>query len=331
MTRALLAGWLLFLVGCDRSPSKTTVDFRRATPPGTSGGPVVARFEGDVITSAELSQRFAEMSPQARARFQSLEPRRDYVEGVVRFELLAREAVRQGLASDPQVVEAARRLMVQTLLKRVLEEKPEAVTDADVQRFYDAHRSDYVKPKLTRLSHLRFAKEDRARAEAVLEEARALKPLDFAAFGRLARAHSQDERSRELDGDLRWLSDDELAERCGPELVTAASALEKAGELAPALVETATALHVVKLQGRARPLDITVEQARPAIVQQVQSQRRQERLAALLARLRAEAHYELDENVLAGLVVDPQAEPVEATSPAPGYQAGPMAAPSASP
>jgi peptidyl-prolyl cis-trans isomerase C len=322
MTRALLAGWLL-LVGCDRLPSKATVDFRRAQPPGTAGGPWVARFGGDTLTVAEASRRFAEMSPTARARFQALEPRRDYVEGVVRFELLAREAVRQGLANQPEVIEAARRVMVQLLLKRVMEEKPESVGVPEVSAFYQAHLTDYVKPKMTRLSHIRFAREDRAKAETVLGEARALKPLDLAGFGRLARLHSQDERTRALDGDLRFQSDEELGHLYGPELVPAAAALEQVGEVAPALVETATALHVLKLQGRQPPLELTLEQARPSIVQRLLFEAKQERLKALLGRLKEASDFELDEKALASIVVDPKAPAVEPASPAPGYQPAP--------
>jgi peptidyl-prolyl cis-trans isomerase C len=273
-----------------------------------------------------VSQRFKEMSPPARARFQAIEPRRDYVEGVVRFELLAREAVRQGLANDPAVVEAARRVMVQRFLKRELEEKAPAIGDAEVARSYEAHLADYVKPKMTRLSHLRFAKADRAKAEAVLLEAKALKPLDVAGFGRLAREYSQDERTRELDGDMRFLSDDELGRLYGPELVTAAAAIERVGELSPGLVETATALHIIKLTARQPPLELTLEQARPSIMQQLVNEGRQARLKALLARLKSEARFELDEKALAAIVVDPKAPAVEPQSPAPGYQAAPLPA-----
>ena len=143
------------------------MDFRRTPPIGVTGGTWVAKFSGQTITDAELAQRFSEMNPYARARFQTVEQRRDYVEGLVRFELLAQEAVRRNLQNDPEVVEAARRVMVQQLLKKELDEGTGGVTDAQVAAYYQAHTSDYVKPAMTRLSHIAFSMEHRAQAEAV--------------------------------------------------------------------------------------------------------------------------------------------------------------------
>jgi len=102
-------GWaLLVALGCgcgcssERAPR---VDFGHRGPGHTE----VARFGGDHITAEELQQRFLEMSPYARARYQTVEQKRDYLEGLVRFELLSQEALRRGLANDPEVVESTRR------------------------------------------------------------------------------------------------------------------------------------------------------------------------------------------------------------------------------
>jgi peptidyl-prolyl cis-trans isomerase C len=295
------------------------VDFRRTPPVGVTGGTWVAKFGAQSITDAELAQRFSEMNPYARARFQTVEQRRDYVEGLVRFELLAQEAVRRNLHNDPEVVEAARRVMVQQLLKKELDEGTGGVTDAQVAAYYTAHTSDYVKPAMTRLSHIAFKKEDRAGAEEIFTQVKALAPLDAAAFGKLAREHSQDERTRELDGDMRFLSDDELAAQYGPELAAAAAALARVGDVAPNVVETPKALHIVKLQGRQLALNLSLEQARPSIQQLLANESKQERFRALMERLKKEAHLELNESSLAAMVVDPKAPASPASSPAPGF------------
>jgi peptidyl-prolyl cis-trans isomerase C len=309
---------VLVLAACDRSPSKVAVDFKRPAPAAAASGTWVAKFGTDAITDAELTQRFAEMNPFARTRFQTVEQRRDYLDGLVRYELLAQEAVRQGLANDPEVVDAARRVMVQALLKKELDQKA-AVTDAQVAAYYQAHITDYVKPAMVRLSHLSFSKEHRAQAEAMLARALALSPLDLAGFGKLAREASEDERTKVLDGDLRFLSDDELNAQYGPELTQAAAALQKVGDVTPALVETAKALHVVKLQGRQLALNLSLEQARPSIQQVLLNDTRQERFRALLDRLKKEANLQVNESSLAAIVVDPKAPAVEAKGPSAGY------------
>jgi peptidyl-prolyl cis-trans isomerase C len=308
--------------GCNK-PVSARVDFSRSRPPGTEGGAWVARWSGDTLTEPELKQRFAEMNPYARGRFQTVEQRREYVDGLVRFELLAQEAVRRGLAQDPEVVDQARRVMVQRLLKQELEERADALTDAQVAAYYEAHRADFVKPAMTRLSHVFFAKADRGEATEVMAEVKKLAPLDYTAFGKLARAHSKDPRTQPLDGDLRFLSDEELAAQTGPEVVTAAATLKQVGELFPELVETQAGFHIVKLQGRQVALNLSLEQARPSITSVLLNESKQERFRALLDRLKQQAGYALNEPVLAGITVDVKAPAVDAKGPQPGFLPAP--------
>ncbi|MEW6435389.1 MAG: peptidyl-prolyl cis-trans isomerase [Myxococcota bacterium] len=317
----------LLLTACNETGT-AKVDFRRRPVPGATGGTWVARFGGDTITDRELNQRFAEMNPYARARYQTVEQRREYVDGLVRFELLSQEAVRQGLANDPEVVETAKRVMVQLLLKKEIEGNASQVTDAQVAEYYQAHQSDYVKPAMTRLSHIFFTKEHRAQAEEVLAQVKALAPLDYAAFAKLARERSEDPRSRELDGDLRFLADEELAKQYGDALVKAAAALQKVGDVAPDLVETDKGFHIVKLQGRQIALNLSLEQARPSIQQVLLNETRQDRFRALLERLKKQAHFEVNESALAAIVVDPKAPAAAPSSPQPGFIAAPPPPPS---
>lgn len=323
--------WLLpLLLACASScekPGTAVVDFRRTRPANLPAGTWVARFGGETISDEELKQRFAEMNPYGRARFQTVEQRREYVEGLARFELLSQEAVRRGLASDPEVLETTKRAMVNVLLRKELEERPGAVTDADLEKYYEAHRADYVKPAMTRLSHVFFAKEHRARAEEALARARALPRLDLAGFGKLARELSEEPRTQPLDGDLRYLSDEELAQAYGPELVSAAAALKDVGEVSPTLVETARGYHVLLLQGRQVALNLTVAQAKPSIQSVLLNESKQERFRALLERLRKQAGFELNEPALAAIVVDPKAPAVESKTPQPGYVPAPSPTP----
>ena len=320
MKRALTL-WLLWL-GCSSEPGLTKVDYRRVKPPVASGGPEVARFGADSVTEPELARRFAEMNPYARARFQTPEARREYLDGLVRFELLSQEAIRQGLASDPEVVESAKRVMVQLLLKRELDERAEPITAEQVSAYYQAHRADYVKPAMSRLMHISFSKEHRAEAERTLQEVRKLDPNDFAAFGKLARERSEEPRTQPLDGDLRFLSDEELAAQYGQPLATASASLIRPGEVLPVLVETERALHIVKLQARQLALNLSAEQAAPSIQQVLLATRKQERFGALVKRLKRQSQLEVNEAALAAMKLDVKAPAVESKGPQPGYLPG---------
>src|SRR3989442_13761812 len=97
----------MLLAACSQKEG-VELNFRHEKVAGTR----VATIGDDGITAEELKQRFAEMSPYARARYQTMEAKRDYVDSVARFEMLSKEAQKQGLYNDPEVLETAKRVMV---------------------------------------------------------------------------------------------------------------------------------------------------------------------------------------------------------------------------
>lgn len=320
-----LALTLLFTLStaCTEKPGHTSVDFRHRS--GTTGGKPVATFAGDSITDAELKQRFAQMSPFGRARYQTMEQKKEYVDGLARFELLAAEAVRRGLANDSEVVETTKKVMVQQLLKKELDENAPPVADADIIAYYEQRKGDYVKPAMTRLSLITLSPSRRLEAEALLKQALALPPLDYAGFGKLAREHSEDPRTKVLDGDTRYLSDEEMTAQFGAAVVTAQAQLKQVGEVVPKLVETEKGLHIVKLQGRQIALNLTVEQAKSSIAAVLTNERREARFQKLLDDLKQKANYRIDDAALAAVEVDPKAPTVPSSGPTPGFIAAPAA------
>lgn len=329
LSAALIASALL---SCGRSsPSSTAVDFRH----DRQGGTPVARFGGDAITSEELSKRFAEMSPYARARYQSAEQKKEYLEGLARFELLAQEALRQGLQNDPEVVETAKKVMVQRLMAHHFDESQVQLTDAELHDYYLKHQSDYQKPEVWRLAHVFLAApaQDSAarsakqkKAEEILAQAKALDPVDFAGFGKLARASSEEPRTQPLDGDMRYLSAAELKAQYGDELAAAAPKLLGMGQLS--LVATPKGFHVLKLEGHQNALDLSEAQVKDQLRGRLLFERRQAAYEAYVAELKKKSDYTVDEQALAGVKVDPSAPTEKASGPTPGFL--PPSQPSAS-
>lgn len=325
-----MAFWLVAgaLLGCGRG-GETSIDFRH----NKGGGTPLATFDGDSITVEEVQQRLAEMSPYARVRYQTLEEKRDYVDGLARFEMMVAEARKRGLASDPEVVMAAKRVMVQRLLQKELEEKASPISDAEVADYYEKHKNDYVKPEMVRLSHIFFAapaSDEAARAakkkqaEDVLARAKALPPLDYQSFGVLVRESSEEPRTKPLDGDMRYLSPEELSSQYGSELVKAVEGVNQVGTVVPALVETAQGLHVVKFQGRQAALNLSRDQVKAQIQNILLNEKKMGRYSAFLESVRQGASYRLDEARLSKLEVDMKAPAVEAKGPQPGFIPTPM-------
>ena len=148
--------------GCKKSGGSETINFKHNKD---GKGTPVATFDDDSITVEELKQKFSEMSPFIRARYQTPEQRKEYVENLVRVELLVADARKRGLQNEPEVVDAAKKMMVQKLIQKMDENKA-PISDAEIAEYYEKHKSDYVKPETTRLSDvfIAAAKDDPNRA-----------------------------------------------------------------------------------------------------------------------------------------------------------------------
>lgn len=324
---------VLALTGCDRGPAPghAVVDFRHTR---SAGGTPVASWTGDAVTAEELRQRLEEMSPPQRERYQTLEAKREYVEGLSRYELLVREAVARGLQDDPEVVSATKRALVSRLMRSQLNEAKVSVSDAEVAAYYASHQDDYVRPEQVRLSHLFLAapRSDaarvataRAKAEKLLAEARALPPRDFTAFGRLARANSEEPRSQPLDGDLRFRSLESLAQDFGPELAEAARALVPGGPGAlSGVVQTDAGLHVLRLTAHQPAANQTLADVREQITNRLSQEKRTQAWAELLAGLEKRSGFTVDAAALSRVHVDLSAPVLPASGPAPGLLPAPF-------
>ncbi|WNG13893.1 peptidylprolyl isomerase [Cystobacter fuscus] len=332
-TLAVLALAVLAFVGCERSPApgQARVDLRHTRAPG---GTSVVAWSGDRVTAEELRQRLEEMSPAQRERYQTLERKREYVEGLARYELLVQEALARGLQDDPEVVAATKRALVSRLMRARLDDALPPVSEAQLADAYARHREDYVRPEQVRLSHLFLAapRADAARvaharetAGKLLAEARALPPTDFAAFGRLARARSEEPRTQPLDGDLRYRSFEELARDFGPEVAEAARLLVPTGPgTLSGVVQTDTGLHVLQLTGHQPALNQTLEDVRTALSGRLAQEQRAHAWTQWISELEHRAALTVDAAALARVHVDLNAPVRPASGPAPGSLPAPF-------
>jgi peptidyl-prolyl cis-trans isomerase C len=330
-----LALALLALAACERGPAPghALVDFRHTRQPG--GAPVAA-WKGDAVTAEELERRLKEMSPALRERYQTLEQKREYVEALARFELLVQEALARGLQNDPEVLAGTKRALVARLTRAQLEEAEAPVSEEELAAGYARQREDFVRPEQVRLTHLFLAAprsdaarvaEARHKAERLLAEARALPAQDFAAFGRLARAHSEEPRTQPLDGDLRFRSFEVLSGDFGPEVAEAARQLVARGTGAlSGVVQTEAGVHVLQLTGHQAALNLTLEDVRPQLTGRLAQEKRTRAWADFLARLERQSGLKVDAEAISRVSVD-MAAPVEpASGPLPGTVPPPLPA-----
>ena len=320
---ALLVVALTGVTGCKKD-SGENINFRHNKD---GKGTPVATFGDDSITAEELKQKFSEMSPFIRARYQTVEQRKEYVDNIVRVELLAAEARRRGLQNEPEVVDAAKKMMVQKLIQKEFDEKKGTTTDAEIAEYYEKHKADYVKPETTRLSDIFIASAkgdpDRAKkkkqADEVLTKAKANKPTDSAAYIALVRQYSEDSKTKPVDGDMRFLTETDLTAQFSPQVAAAGASLKQLGDLSP-VVETDQGFYILRFQGRQAAINHGLDQVKTQIDSRIKYDKRQQNFNKFVETLKANAKYKLDDAALAKVEVDatpPGAPKTSAGSPSP--------------
>jgi peptidyl-prolyl cis-trans isomerase C len=276
----------------------------------------LVRVADDTVTLGEFAETIAEKSPYLRARYASPERRRELLDELVKFELLAREAHLRGLDSTPDVDRARRQVMVQQMMKAEFEDKVKLadVSDTEARAYYDSHAGEFHKPAQVRVSQL-FTR-DEAKARKLLKQLLD-KADDHELFRELVRTTSEDSETKQRDGDLAFFSlpKDRIAgdPDVPNEVAEAAFALANIGDLAPEPVRSPRGFHIIKLTGKRKALDRTFEQAQRTVQNKLWREKRDTAVANFMEQLRADAGIEEDWSQLAQIQMPIDPQPPEAT------------------
>ena len=264
---------------------------------------VLAKVGDRTITVGDFADRLASQSPYLRARFESPERRKEFLDNLVRFELLVYEAKRLGYGDEPEIVRARRNAMIQQMVKKEVDEPLEGleITDEEVQAVYDANPLEFDRPGQVRASDIFI--EDRARANELLVRA---KKADLAGFRKLAREESEDEKTKANGGDLHFF--EATGEGEPPAAIReAAFSLKTVGAVYPKLIESGNGFHIIMLTGKRPALKRTYEQAKRAIRHRLTRERKDAAMEALTKRLREDVEVQVDYAALESIKVgDPE-------------------------
>jgi parvulin-like peptidyl-prolyl isomerase len=282
---------LVLVIGCRRH-APDSEHGQPSTPASANHGVLVARV-GRVELHEDDLERMMARDPGASAhRFDTAAARRELVDGMVRFELLAQAADRAGLMQDPDAIHAQQQIAVTKLVNRTLGSvsTPDSITKEDVERDYQARQAtDFTLPAAARVRLIHVAEQ--ALATRVLAQAKALAPEDDAGFAALATKFSDDAATRAAGGDLGFI---DPHSPLPPPLVEAALKLRAPGEIAgPVEVDGGyDILRLVTLRAAAVSPLSSVE---ASIRQRLYRERRAKALEDFMAKLRAETPVEVVE------------------------------------
>jgi peptidyl-prolyl cis-trans isomerase C len=267
---------------------------------------VLATVGDTTITLGQFAERLGSQSPYLRARYTSPERRREFLDNMIRFELLAIEARRRGHDQHEDIARVRRQVMVQQMMKEMFDEqgvKLGDITDQEISAYYDSHRDEFSKPAQMRASQIQVA--TREKAEQILAKVKGA-PDDMQAFRQLATEHNTDPASKDSQGDLRF-----FAKTPGPNeadvpqpVRDAAFALGEIGDVAPQVVASDRGFHVVKLTGKREAMERTLEDVRRMIQNRLWREKREKAIEAFVADLRAKANVQEDRALLSQIEID---------------------------
>lgn len=334
LRRAALAAFAFAgcaLVGCgDDAKKGADLTLAKGDLSETEKAQVVARVGDEVITLEEFEARLNQQSPFARARYDSPQRKREFLDALVRFELIAAEAERRGYGDDPDVELARKQAMVRAFTAGELRDLVDLadITDADIEAYYTAHEDEFARPAQVRVSHLVVAEEGAARA--LLEEVSALVAADPLkardVFAEFVRRHATDDETRINAGDLGFVGEPGVSKtpdqaNAPPPVARAAFAIDAVGGLAPEPVQSSAGWHIVQKTGFRRPYRRELDDARTSIRNTLFRQRKAEAMEAFVADLRGKAKITIDEALLEAAKTVPQGQPMRGIAP-PGLDPG---------
>ncbi len=282
---------------------------------------VLAQVGERVITVEQFEQELATRARMRPGYYNQAERRRELLEHLIDHQVQLNAAEAAGIPDEPEFADLVERMLIQRLRERELEASLDdmAITDAEMVQYYEANQDQFTRPERRQIALIRIdrpAREedgDLESLQAKAAEARAAAeslPADVPHFGAVAVDYSNDRGSRYQGGVVGWLVDSGQTQyRLEPEVISAAFALEVAGEISP-VIETASALWLVRLVAlqaeRRQPLSSVAEGIRHRLTRQ----RAAELESGLVERLRSGQSITINEAALTAVPV-PESIPGE--------------------
>ncbi|GEN10588.1 hypothetical protein MFU01_56250 [Myxococcus fulvus] len=253
---------------------------------------MVGRFDGGVVTQAELVEESARLPSPLREQFERPAGQREFVRSMIDKRLLAQEARVRGLHQKPeihkQVQALEERLVIQELL--AAEEKAAGTPGEQALReYYQQHRDELAQPERLRLARVQVVVPPGATATQRAQVKQKAERL----AQRLRSGEALEKVAAEGDGrsgELGWVARGDLPDR---ELESVAFGLKKVGDTSGVVAE-AKGYSVVRLLERREARVPAFEEVRAEVEGRALPQWKRKVLEGLLARLRETGSVSID-------------------------------------
>ena len=288
---------------------------------------VVAKVDDAVITVGDVQERINKQSPFVRARYTTNEKKKEFLDSLIRFEVMADEAERRGYDKDPEVLRVMKQQMISKFLQKDFESKlkVEDVPDADVEKYYKEHPAEFNQKDEVRASEVTV--KDKPKADKAYAEAKALPKTavvpspDQKQFKDIVNKYSDDEDAKQRAGDLGFFDKDST--RYPKPVVDAAFKLAEVGDVAQP-IKTDKGWSVVRLTQKRPGFNRPLAEVKRQIQQRLFRDTRTKAMDNFVADLKKKSTIEVNEANLGKVVIDTGAG---AGGPMSGPAGGPMMGP----
>lgn len=224
---------LLSLAACKQAVAPASSAASTASTPAATAA--VATVNGTQI-SRDMFEFYAKAASGKSSSELTPEQREQVLDALVRGEVVAQQAEKDGLAKDPDV-QAMLSMARLEILQRAVQQrylKGKAPTDAELHAEYDAQLAQMPKTEYHARHILVSSKEKADEITAQLRKG--------ANFAQLASKESIDS-TKAQGGDLGWFAPNSMVKPFSDALLTL-----KKGQITPAPVQTQFGWHIIKLE-----------------------------------------------------------------------------------
>lgn len=268
---------------------------------------VLASIDGVPITVREFQDRINKQSPYIRARYNSTEQKKEFLDNLVRFEVLALEAKAQGFDKNPDVVRTMKQVMIQKLMKERFDTgiTPEDISEEEMQAYYKESAAEFHKPEEVRVSAIIINKKELAESTAKL--ALGEKGASNKGFRELVALHSTDKDSKVRGGDLRYFTSDNTD--IPKPVVDAAFGLKKTGSVVGPIDGGNGNFYILKQTGHRKAIDKSFDEVKRQIQNRLYRDKRTQAQKDFVTELKAKAKIETFDDALSKVQIDMSAGP----------------------
>ncbi len=288
---------------------------------------VVARIGDRLITLQEFEKRLNQQSSFARARHNSASRKQEFLDSLVRFELLAIEAQKKGYDKNPDVQLVQKQAMVRQFTSNELAKlvKMSDVTDIQIKNYYEAHQGEFSRPAQVRASHILFKDEASASAALpkIVKAIDAEKPKAREVFAGFVSQLSTDEKTKGRRGDLLFFGEPGVSSVKRPQaaplvptsVAKAAFELKNVGDITSTPIRSSQGYHIVQKTGYRRPYRRALKDVSDKIRVRLFRKRKGDAMQSYVKTLRDGAKIVIDEKILEQAKASQPTQPVPNLAP----------------